>query len=93
MLPRTLQFAAGLKPILTVTMRCYDKIVSDTDLWKISLTKKDGAGKGSGAQNVDAASATLPQSFHKASALAAGIFGYFFVGFLYGTLCRSWCRN
>ena len=67
-------------------MRCYDKIASETDLVKICLTKKNGAGKGSGAQNVDAASAKLPQSFREASTLAARIFGYFFVGFLFGAL-------
>ena len=54
-------------------MRCYDKIASETDLVKICLTKKNGAGKGSGAQNVDAASAKLAQSFREASALAARI--------------------
>ena len=58
-------------------MRCYDKIASETDLVKICLTKKNGAGKGSGAQNVDAASAKLAQSFREASALAARIFEYF----------------
>ena len=47
-------------------MRCYDKIASETDLVKICLTKKNGAGKGSGAQNVDVASAKLAQSFREA---------------------------
>ena len=74
-------------------MRCYDKIASETDLVKICLTKKNGAGKGSGAQNVDAASAKLAQSFREASALAARIFEYFFVGFLFGALCRSRWRD
>ena len=62
-------------------MRCYDKIASETDLVKICLNKKIGAGKGSGAQNLDAASAKLAQSFREASALAARIFEYFLLDF------------
>ena len=79
--------------LLAVMMRCYDKIVSVTDLLRICLTKKkNGAGKG-GAQNMDAASAKLAQSFREASALAARIFEYFFVGILFGALCRSRWRD
>ena len=62
-------------------MRCYDKIASETDLVKICVTKKNRAGTGSGAQNVDAASAKLAQSFREASALAARIFEYFLLEF------------
>ena len=72
-------------------MRCYDKIASETDLVKICVTKNLGLERG--AQNVDAASAKLAQSFREASALAARIFEYFFVGFLFGALCRSRWRD